>query len=248
VLREVVESAARGAGGGTVLLGDAGTGKSRLLAEVRARARERGVQVLHGRMLEGAVAAPFGPFAEAGAGALRSGWPKDTALRPARPLLSRLAGDHVPGPAPSPLALAEALLRLLNALARTGGAALLVEDLLWADSDTVVVLDHLLANFADHRPPRPLQPHRPGGAAERASKPGSPFTSSTPPSSASREINRPPKQRAATAPSPHRRSDDHLTTRHQAECDRDVVPTTDLQPSRTDAEPARTAQRAWSRP
>jgi fermentation-respiration switch protein FrsA (DUF1100 family) len=62
------------------------------------------------------------------------------------------------------------------------------------------------------------------------------------------EINRPPKHRAATAPSPYRRSDDHLTTRHQAECDRDVGPTTNRQPSRTGTEPARTAQRAWSRP
>jgi DNA-binding CsgD family transcriptional regulator len=150
VLHEVVEDAARGAGGGTVLLGDAGTGKSRLLADVHARAGKRGVRVLHGRVLEGAVASPFGPFAEAVAGALRAGWPTDPALRPVRPLLSRLATDHVPGPTPSPLALAEALLRLLNALARTGGAALLVEDLQWADSDTVVVLDHLLANSADH--------------------------------------------------------------------------------------------------
>jgi DNA-binding CsgD family transcriptional regulator/tetratricopeptide (TPR) repeat protein len=153
VLASAVEAAASGRATGTVLVGEAGAGKSRLVAEARSRARERGMTVLHGRVREGGSAEPFGAIGEALASGFRStGWPDDPALRPVRAVLSHLAGEPVPGPTggPSRLALSEALLRLLDVVSRGPGALLVVEDVHWADVDTLAVLDHLLSHAADH--------------------------------------------------------------------------------------------------
>ncbi|WP_373865889.1 AAA family ATPase [Pseudonocardia asaccharolytica] len=104
---EAADAAARGAGTSVVLLGAAGTGKSRLLDEARARAHDSGVRVLRGRVTESAAATPFGPFAEAVAAAFRSGWPADPALLPVRGCSDGWpARTPAGGVAPSPLALA----------------------------------------------------------------------------------------------------------------------------------------------
>ena len=138
-------------GTGTVLFGEAGSGKSRLLAEVRTRARHRGLQVLRGRVLEGGNGG-FGPFPEVVASALRTLDGHDARLRPVTPVLRRVAGTDVADRTSTvpPTALAEALLRLLAAAAQRGGGLLLVEDVHWADGDTLQVLDYLVANAADH--------------------------------------------------------------------------------------------------
>ena len=59
-LAAAVEEAESRIGTGTVLFGEAGSGKSRLLADVRAQAVRRGVRVLRGRVLEGGTGG-FGP-------------------------------------------------------------------------------------------------------------------------------------------------------------------------------------------
>ncbi len=151
-VHEAVDAAAAGAGRGTVLLGEAGAGKTRLLAAARDVARERGLVVLRGRVLESA-GGPFDPVAEAVSGAVRAGWLRGAALGQARILLDSLAVDNGPDRGrelSTPTAVAEAVLRLLQEAVSRGGALLLVEDLQWAEPETLVAVDHLLANATDH--------------------------------------------------------------------------------------------------
>ena len=51
---------------------------------------------------------------------------------------------------PSPLAVAEALLRFLAVAARDGGAVVVLEDLHWAERETLTVARYLLDNADDH--------------------------------------------------------------------------------------------------
>ena len=137
-------------GGQTVLLsGEAGIGKSRLVAEVQARAAERGLARFAGQCFERDRAIPWAPFLDLLRTHFRS-LPADEARRQLDtapelvqllPELAPLATGPAPPPAPEP---GQEKLRLFHALARllTGGPALIVvEDLHWCDE---VSLDFLL--------------------------------------------------------------------------------------------------------
>ena len=64
VLRDALAEAGRGQPGTVLVGGEAGVGKSRLLAEFAARSRGAGSRVLTGGCLElGADGLPFAPFA-----------------------------------------------------------------------------------------------------------------------------------------------------------------------------------------
>ncbi len=118
-----------------------------MLAETAQRAHDKGLTVLRGHAVEGGRT--YRPIAEALVGHLRSKQlPDNPELRPYLPALSRLAPDidAVPEPGVDPaVVLGEAVLRLLSAL----NAALLLEDLHWADPDTLAVLDYVSAADAD---------------------------------------------------------------------------------------------------
>jgi DNA-binding CsgD family transcriptional regulator len=91
--------------------GESGVGKSRLVAEFEARAKEAGAQVLIGHCLElGGTTFPYAPLVEA--------------LRP--------LGESLPDATSQPHVF-EALLALLD---RLGPLALVIEDLHWADPST----------------------------------------------------------------------------------------------------------------
>jgi len=144
---------AREARGGTVLLaGDAGIGKSRIAREVIDAARAQGCAVLVGRAVAGGVPTPFRPFAEALASALRPGGvPESAELDPFRPALGRLVphlrDKLVAGPAAESLVfLGEAVLRLLRVLYPDRGCLLVLEDLHWADPETLALLEYLADN------------------------------------------------------------------------------------------------------
>ena len=153
-VRQAVLSAHSGSGGLVVVTGEAGVGKSRLLAEAIELAREVGMPVLTGRAVPDGGA--FRPVAEALYGHLRgSATPDSAELRPFRPVLARLlpgGGDAEPTPGVDPLVvLGEAVLRLLCQLGGEDGCVLVLEDLHWADRDTLGVLDYLAAAVTGSR-------------------------------------------------------------------------------------------------
>jgi hypothetical protein len=150
-LRARVDAAVSGKGGATALVAEAGAGKSRLTREAAAHAGARGTRVLMGRAVAGRVPVPFRPLVEALGAALRTGWAVPhlgawaTALVP---LLPASGGEHAPV---GLTAVAEALLRCLRDFAGNHGLLLVLEDLQWADSETLTVLEYLADNLADTR-------------------------------------------------------------------------------------------------
>ena len=134
-----------------VVLGEAGIGKSRLVRELAAAAQDRGVFMLAGRAVQSAQPAPYRPLAEAVlSGCRRFGLPGSAELVPYRPALGRLVPEwHRPGlaeSAESAVVLGEGLLRLLHAWGGDAGALLVLEDMHWADPESLAVLEYL----ADH--------------------------------------------------------------------------------------------------
>ena len=156
LLRAALEAAGTGRGSAVFLAGEAGIGKSRLVREVTRAAGERGLTVLAGRAVASRAPTPFRPFAEALTSAARAGrLPASEELGPFRPVLGRLIPEwRPPQPAPgeeSPVFLGEAVLRLLRALAPRAGCVLVLEDLHWADQETLALLEYLADNLAAER-------------------------------------------------------------------------------------------------
>ena len=144
-LVRMLESAAAGRPVVTLISGDAGVGKTRLVTELAARARESGFTVLSGRCAELGDAVPYLPLADALRDATTGpcpGAPLLDALA-ARPVLSRLlpdrnesqpAGGDMPGLVQQQLF--GAVLGLLTELAATSPVLLVLEDVHWADQST----------------------------------------------------------------------------------------------------------------
>jgi ATP/maltotriose-dependent transcriptional regulator MalT len=140
----------------TVLLGgEAGIGKTRLLAEFTAHAREQGARVLSGACLQvGKGTLPFSPVSQA----LRQLDPAtlETVSGAGRPELARLLPDLGPasagGPATGELARArlfERLLGMVERLAAERPLVLAVEDLHWADRSTLDLLAFLVPSLSE---------------------------------------------------------------------------------------------------
>ena len=158
-LRSALAEAEAARGGVVVLAGAAGVGKSRLLGELAEMTRARGGLAIAGRAVVSGAVTPLRPLSEALLQALRvrelpsTGWgPWSAALRDMIPLP---AGDAA-GPAAGmaeivPTVRGEAVLRLFRALA--GSAVLLVglEDLQWADPDSLAVVEYLADNLRAER-------------------------------------------------------------------------------------------------
>jgi DNA-binding CsgD family transcriptional regulator/tetratricopeptide (TPR) repeat protein len=155
-LREALDAACAGEGGVVFLVGEAGIGKSRLAEAVAADAAARGLPTLRGRAIQTATPAPYRPLAEALSSAVRAGIAPDlTEVRPFRAILGRLVpewrrDDHGPLDE-SQVAVAEAVLRLLRATAGESGVVLVLEDLHWADPETVTAVEYLADNLGSER-------------------------------------------------------------------------------------------------
>ena len=152
LLRDRLAAAEQGQGGTVLISGEAGIGKSALLADFAGYARAAGATVLTGRAVSGGGA--YRPFAEALMPPLRSGrLTESPELRPFRSALGRvLPGWAPPGPAEPGvdpvLLLGEGVLRLLLAL--TGGVRVLaLEDLQLADADSLALLEYLAPAVAE---------------------------------------------------------------------------------------------------
>ncbi len=163
-LRARVAGLADGHGGVVILRGDAGTGKSRLAREATADAD---VPVLSGRAVPGDSPVPFRPLTEAFLAALRGRpLPSDPSLAGFEGQLARLMPGWTSA-APlddSPVLLGEAIVRLLIVLAAGRPCVLVLEDLHWADPETLAVVEYLADALRDE-PILCLATARPGGAS-----------------------------------------------------------------------------------
>ncbi len=161
----------RGTGpeGAVLLAGDAGVGKTRLLAELRARAEDAGHRVLVGHCLDfGDGALPYLPFSEAFgrlvtdapalARSLVEATPAIARLMPARRVLPEQGGtDSAPGPAPHVAdngqidrpGLFAAVHAALELLGRAAPLLLVVEDVHWADQSSREMLSYLFSRRFD---------------------------------------------------------------------------------------------------
>jgi DNA-binding CsgD family transcriptional regulator/tetratricopeptide (TPR) repeat protein len=125
--------------------GDAGVGKSRLVAEAIRVAADDGFTVLCGQCAEIGDSVPYLPFADA----FRSAPPHIEKAVKARPVLARLLPDGDAGPGEADWAgltrqqMFGAVLGLLAELAAESPVLLVIEDLHWADATTRHLLTFL---------------------------------------------------------------------------------------------------------
>lgn len=135
-LQELLAAAVAGRGHTVAVIGDAGIGKSRLVAELVEKAFRRRARVLLGRSYESEQILPFGPWIDvlrAGHAALKASEPT---LAPAwRAELARLLPELGPPPT-SPVdarRLFEAVAGLLEHLTLANPMVVILEDVHWAD-------------------------------------------------------------------------------------------------------------------
>jgi DNA-binding CsgD family transcriptional regulator len=156
-LDAAADEARRGGGGVTFVSGPAGIGKSRLVAEAAGRGQARGMAVLQGRSVPSRVPVPYRPLAEALLTA-----PGAPASGAAPPGFEAALGAIVPAwrdeqqaqvAAESPVVVAQVVLRTLAAVNPARGCLLLLEDLHWADPETLHAVEYL----ADHAAAAPVR-------------------------------------------------------------------------------------------
>jgi DNA-binding CsgD family transcriptional regulator/tetratricopeptide (TPR) repeat protein len=126
-----LDIACTGQGATVLVTGDAGIGKTRLVAEVAAHARAMGFEVLVGRSIDlVGVQLPFQPFVDA--------------LRP----LGNPFGERALG---SQLHVFESALTLLSERAAINPVLVVLEDVHWADASTLDLVVFLAHNVVDAR-------------------------------------------------------------------------------------------------
>ncbi|MDN5917195.1 MAG: AAA family ATPase [Pseudonocardia sp.] len=146
-LGDLVGRCLSASGGVTLVLGEAGSGKTRLLDEVAARASSAGALVGRGHAVPGG--GPFRPMAEALSRIADPSRADELRIAPFRSVLARVlpgwqggeaAEAHLVDPV---VVLGEALLELVGMLSAERQLVLALDDLHWADRDTLSVLEYL---------------------------------------------------------------------------------------------------------
>jgi DNA-binding CsgD family transcriptional regulator len=156
-IERALDLAASGTAWALALCGEAGIGKSHLLAQARRRADERGFLVLDGRAAEFEQDMPFGVIVDAlndyvgslGPAVWR-GLDAETLgeLASILPALSGLASERaVAAPARQRYRAHYAVRGLLERLAKSQPVLLALDDVHWADAASVEVLAHILRRF-----------------------------------------------------------------------------------------------------
>jgi len=150
LLEDALLATLRGDGGVVIVGGEAGMGKTRLVADLVARARRRGCVVVSGVCSEAELSLPYLPFLEAIGNYLAR---EDVAAL--RERLGHASDDLAqlfpqmgrPQPAEgeahqAKLRLFESILLLLRDAARSSALLVVLEDLHWADPATRELLDY----------------------------------------------------------------------------------------------------------
>ncbi len=163
VLRQALARAEEGNGGTILISGEAGVGKTRLVAEFVAEARARGVFVLGGGHVTRGRAnhLPYGPFVGVLEGYLAGAHEAErTGLALRYPALAQLIpslGNGTPAPVPTTDSSADASVHLMIAIARlltelvgTMPVVVVLGDLYDADSTSIELLQ-FLASLAPER-------------------------------------------------------------------------------------------------
>jgi DNA-binding XRE family transcriptional regulator len=156
-IASTLETVASGQGRFLALVGEPGVGKTRLAQEITLLAQAQGYRVLTGRCYEPHQAVAYYPFLEAlskAVAATHHGWDQ-VATR--WPEVARLLPEHTASAViPAQLDDRNAQQRLfwqvtgfLSALAESAPLALLVDDVHWADSDSVDLLQHLARHLRE---------------------------------------------------------------------------------------------------
>ncbi|MGH9157407.1 MAG: ATP-binding protein [Acidimicrobiales bacterium] len=150
VLGRALDGARTGRGSWVTVLGEAGIGKSRLAAELGRRVDEAGGRVVLGRCSLVDRATPYRALAEALMGAARTVGRPDgvVALRPYLPAVERFLPQWRGGASAivseSPAVVGESLVRVLSWLGGDEVLLVVLEDLHWADPDTVALCDYVI--------------------------------------------------------------------------------------------------------
>ncbi|HLO36641.1 MAG TPA: AAA family ATPase, partial [Candidatus Deferrimicrobium sp.] len=160
-LQTALQLLVEGRGSATLIAGEAGIGKTRLMSEVAELARAGGAEVLQGGcILLGGAALPYAPVVEALRGLVRrtDGADIEALFGQGRAELARLLPDLGPvaEEAPSSLSIGSAQGRLfelllygLERLAARAPVVFIVEDLHWSDRSTRDLLSFLVRNLRD---------------------------------------------------------------------------------------------------
>lgn len=150
-LHHAMAEAGQSRGSVTFLMGEAGIGKSRLARELVDAARRDELPVLLGRATPSSSTVAFRPLVEALFSHFRDeDLPDVPELEPFRGSLSRLVPQWQREDASaesSIVLLAEAMVRLLRLIGRGGGCLLVLEDLHWADPETLSIVEYLCENL-----------------------------------------------------------------------------------------------------
>ncbi len=162
-LGALLHKAADGAATTAVVAGEAGAGKSRLLARFTAQARDtHGAHVLQGSCINlGGGLIPYAPLVEALRLLIRE-WGEERTRAAAgpgwddlAPLISVFTGipsgnEHVSGQ-PGRLHVLGAVLRMLEYLGRSAPVVLVFEDMHWADQSTLDLVAYLARTMSTER-------------------------------------------------------------------------------------------------
>ncbi|MGW0801547.1 AAA family ATPase [Nonomuraea sp. NPDC002799] len=151
LLTEALADARQGRGRAVFVLGEPGSGRSRLAQAALAEAAAEGMITLRGRASELGGPSRFRPLHEALLVFSRDTTTLPDELGPYRSVLGRLIPDwraEDRGDDGSLIELAEGVVRLLSLASRARGALLVLEDLCDEDIDTLVVAEYLADTIA----------------------------------------------------------------------------------------------------